>query len=802
MPYYSITVEKDYDSVVKLVEDLELDTSEFGILLNDVLETPPMSKAQALLEVIFSKGGVTISNRANILRLTPQANKTKQEENKNSPSSLMVFKGTTLFIPSNSYVLKGVTKYFATEEDINDNLLDEQISHSEKYIRLINNEGYKPANLVDTGSAVYGGQNQISVSIYSRVIRDYVDVSNYVVSCSTSVTMNNGAFNISLEPSFFEEFGGAVSSVTHIDQDILPANTNFSKNDFVRIRFESLAMESGKDSQNVHDMFGFIDSVTYTRSFVDHRYNVNIRGRDVSKVLSDDTATAYLPALMSTIRAASRGRPVIRPPESVEAYQMRLDAFYQQASQSISAELGKAGPIARRNALIIFFMLVGFAQTAFDLKSFLSSLLNFFSAIPFMRGFDEERILGGLNALDDKPYSEFQDLVGVTNKIITESAIPKDFSRMGVWKLINLHFDNTVETKQIFNYVFSVEQSTAKGIMEKYLNSTLVEFFGDTYGDRYVFTFRKPPFDAASVRGIFDATTKEEDPFAAITAETGVIFDFPVEDDSSTSDIGKDSFLNIDENSIISEDLVWETRAYSWFRYVSSAVEEFINEQAGDTAQAINQLFENAIWFDEFAKIYGNSPLIVTSPYVKSVKNKDNVVRLQNVFRYIARELLYVIDSHLYLPYTRKGTIMIYGDRRFKIGTWIYHRKTNEVFYVTGVQNTFSISNENITRATRLTVERGMIRDYLTPKTVGINRRSYFDVSYFNLYNREELLETIGDPEVDRTQLLRSLGNQKKVNMDVMDFFENRLQFEEDVTVRNENDIDASRGYGPGELQG
>jgi hypothetical protein len=82
------------------------------------------------------------------------------------------------------------------------------------------------------------------------------------------------------------------------------------------------------------------------------------------------------------------------------------------------------------------------------------------------------------------------------------------------------------------------------------------------------------------------------------------------------------------------------------------------------------------------------------------------------------------------LPFVRKGTITIRGDRRIKRGMRILYQPTNEYFYVESVANSFTVQDGVIDRITTLTVSHGMIKEY-----ADIEIEDKYTPSYFNLIN-------------------------------------------------------------------
>ena len=71
-------------------------------------------------------------------------------------------------------------------------------------------------------------------------------------------------------------------------------------------------------------------------------------------------------------------------------------------------------------------------------------------------------------------------------------------------------------------------------------------------------------------------------------------------------------------------------------------------------------------------------------------------------------DLKYLIETTIYLPFTRQGTITLYGNRQIKRGTWMYFVPTQEMYYVDAVTNTFQSVGNRVFRSTTLQVSRGM----------------------------------------------------------------------------------------------
>ena len=153
-----------------------------------------------------------------------------------------------------------------------------------------------------------------------------------------------------------------------------------------------------------------------------------------------------------------------------------------------------------------------------------------------------------------------------------------------------------------------------------------------------------------------------------------------------------------------------------------------------------------------------------------SLKGQEQVGDIGNLTYAVLNDLLFLIESTAYLPFTRKGTVKVNGDRRIKVGSFVRIDSTDELYYVTGVNNNLSIGN-SIERTTMITVERGMKWDLIkgvdvygekVAKDPGFNRVLFnFEgpatsieetrkpaivkekYSYFNIVNTDEIRNSI-----------------------------------------------------------
>ena len=292
----------------------------------------------------------------------------------------------------------------------------------------------------------------------------------------------------------------------------------------------------------------------------------------------------------------------------------------------------------------------------------------------------------------------------------------------GIWQIIKVLIDSSVEGRQLSTYAISTLQGSLINFFKNVCQEPMVEFMGDTYGNQYYWIIRKPPFDKESIMRHI-----------------------------------KQSWVGvISHANVISTQLEWNTQnIYSWYRYIPTA--EMMNIKQ-------TELFIPAVFFPEFAALYGSKPLCIESNYwnkvlsgshdeSQSAPGSNGERNIQNA----VNDLKYLIESNAYNAFTRRGTITIKGDRRFKRGTWIYFSPTQEYFYVDSVQNSFEVSSGGTHRITTLQVSRGMVYSYIEGVHDNkINKTySYFNIIDFggfdpNKVTKKNWLEVVSKFKVDR----------------------------------------------------
>lgn len=301
----------------------------------------------------------------------------------------------------------------------------------------------------------------------------------------------------------------------------------------------------------------------------------------------------------------------------------------------------------------------------------------------------------------------------------------------GIWQIVKLLVDSSAANRQIFDSSISMQTGPLINFFNKVCQKPLVEFSGDTYGDQYYFMVRKPPYDEEGVKKMQELT-----------------------------------MLLIEDSSIVSTNLGWNNEnIYSWYQMIP------FSEFAEMTQ--IN-LYMPAVFFPEYASIWGSRDLTVQNQYVNyyqsgetnaSVDN-DKKANGENIIRNAVKDLKYIIESNAYNPFTRRGTIILNGDRRIKRGTLIM-MPNGEQFYVDAVSNSYSVTGGSVHRSTTLTVSRGMFAPYVNGVKVGGKKISYFNIIDFG--------ENFDISKIT-SENWKDVISTWKVNIDVFSYFLKRSQ--------------------------
>jgi hypothetical protein len=323
------------------------------------------------------------------------------------------------------------------------------------------------------------------------------------------------------------------------------------------------------------------------------------------------------------------------------------------------------------------------------------------------------------------------------NSLITNN-IQRDFAS-GVWQIIDINIESTVQDRLIVDSSISTASGSLINFVKKICQEPFIEFFTDTYGNKFSFNIRKAPFDEKGYKDLVKNTINFENGVGVITSR-----------------------------DVYSEDLNFNDEStYTWFVLRPKGHLMGFDE--------FSLAYLPAIYIEEYVTIWGSRPLDITSNYVPLLP-KESEKKVANQFAYDVsafRELKFLIDINSYLPFVRSGSITIKGDRRFKVGCAIYYEATDEYYQITGVTQSFLKNNGVSERVTILQLERGMKRRYFD-KNNNSEGFSYFDIVSTTL-NESTIRKSNSKGEVVFNRDLAKDWRVKDKNQ--FNFFLKRLQF-------------------------
>lgn len=386
----------------------------------------------------------------------------------------------------------------------------------------------------------------------------------------------------------------------------------------------------------------------------------------------------------------------------------------------------------------------------------------------------------------------------------------------GIWQIIKLVIDDSVKDRRLTDPSIGNENGSILNAIRKICQDPFCEFYTDTYGSQFYFIARKKPFDLESIRSVkkgrvvyeindlIDNNSGQIE--AARLTNTSDINDAKDKRgdrvDTTKPIIQQNLILDIEESDVISDSLKYCTEAYSWYKLQLS---NLTSGSSADMAFA----YLKAIYFEEFADIFGSKPLDLTTSYIpfSPILDKNKELKEAYFIRQGVYDLRYMIESHAHLPFTRTGTIVINGDRRIKKGNFVRLKSTSELFYVDTVSHSFSISESSINRTTTIQVSRGMVErfiegvdyyssekntvkskpslDYATVdlpnNNASVAKGELVNISYFNICNLF-IDETVfsGNSNKSFSDFSKASTSNWKVNKLVFNFFLKKLQFAKD----------------------
>lgn len=376
----------------------------------------------------------------------------------------------------------------------------------------------------------------------------------------------------------------------------------------------------------------------------------------------------------------------------------------------------------------------------------------------------------------------FQLIQNDKNSLIKHEPLPMP----GIWQIIKFIYDPQIDNLRLADPSIAQPDGPLMNQMTKICQEPFVEFYGDTYGDLYYFTSRRPPFSKSAIERyasdfytmdpyttVSEQDAKEESHIRQIAGKGGGFTSY-------IQDKRQSFLIDIFEEDVLDDSLnFYDGEIYSFFELSPQA--SFLGSGSEVTTGYIP-----IIQIPEYAEMYGSKRLKVVNQYYRF----DGHWRLSNfeqedVIKQAAKDLQWLVETNMYLPFVRQGTITINGLRTIKRGTFIRYNPTKEIFYVTSVSQNYSINEQSIDRTTRLTVERGMIEDFIKGVVVTNAAGEEFNASYFDIVNVDAISTYIENFITDFDKAGKVM--QGFVNHDVLNFFLKRNQFKDNISKESSN---------------
>ena len=349
-------------------------------------------------------------------------------------------------------------------------------------------------------------------------------------------------------------------------------------------------------------------------------------------------------------------------------------------------------------------------------------------------------IMSSIGVCSDGVFSSWGD------KRITAYSIPgqQDLKVRGIWQIVKLQVSGDIMERIVTDTGLGNPNGTLMQYMERICQYPLTEFFFDTYINTIDVIVRQPPFTEKAIKDAFKS----------------------------------ENYITITPDNVISYNLSYDPRVYTWFQLHAQ------NAQVGGKDKP-GLAFVPIVYLEEYVERWGNRKMDFVDMYcIRMIQNGAENPKIFSTYQAtMLNDLIYLVESNMYVPFTRCGTIEINGDRRIKVGTFVLNQSTNEFFYVTNVTNTISFNRDGVDRRTVLQVERGFYVPILkgnlmeavkrNDNSVSEKSASGFTPDYFKLVDLSGLRHKAKEAESGQ---ITSYDNPT-VDKQQFDYFLNRKYF-------------------------
>lgn len=596
---------------------------------------------------------------------------------------------------------------------------------SENMEKLIKDPKYVPDNIVadDEDAAVKTKVQPLNVRvwIYCKAIDSIIDVSQYVMDCNVDKSFQNGSFTINVAP-----FKDAKTS----------GNYSGSYWDIVNVT-----------TKEGYDYKTFLEKVVQINDIVFIRFERLKLERERDSILSDDI-------IVSPNNLANTGT-------NYNVWDMI--GFVDGSSETYSSEENsKTTSIFGRDISKLFVEDGSYFIPLIDINNSKQNWV--YLGRPQDSWYKRNIITGNYDFLWSYKYKSINEILWFVINVMSNIGVCKNdlfqswgdkriqsyevegqesMKVNGIWQIVKTFISPEVQQRIVVDSSIGNPNGTLMDYVNRACQYPFVEFFFDTYINTIDLIVRQPPFTEAAIMGAFKNS----------------------------------QYITITPDNVISYNLSYDSRVYSWFQ-----VHVQNNNLIGDN-ESTNLAFVPIVYLNEYAELWGNRKLEINDMYcqMKTINGTESKVQFSTMQSALLNDLIYLVESNAYLPFTRTGTIEINGDRRIKVGTFVLNESTNEFFYVLSVSNSVSFSEGSLDRRTILQVERGMYVPILErTASKSIKRLDNSNTvpwqgspSYFKIVNLDELKKSAKQAESGNL----TTATSPLVDQDQFKFFLNRKMY-------------------------
>ena len=635
----------------------------------------------------------------------------KQKLYNNKPTKDYIGFGAQIAVPFVALKNKSI---YAINQTIAENVAYN--TFIEKNIKaLLNNPNYKKilhkGEGFSTTGNLYKKEEQVQVFVWSKALDKtgayVIDISQYIEDINVNVNKNGGNFNIVLPHLVFKD-GFDTRKLNHEDlyameyetrnkytinnfvhkESILREeifdlsktfvnfnddnkefqndnytfykrnesffDTHLQNNDIVFIKLEKLQVDNDRISEDlsissdilggsVFDLIGLVDNVSSSFNSANNDYTIHLSGKDLSKTLLDDGvyffdveyATDDREQIIKNSTKTKAGNRLIIPSSNTNKneYEAHIKKNIQGFAGDITFNFDKT-------------------QTIMEWLTFIFSQLTNIDICP------------------DSLFNSYKEKAFIITREQSQTGFDyKSVQANGIWQIMRLAIDPEISERKIADSSFTTAMGSLLNLIRKICQPPFIEFFMDTYGDKFYFICRKPPYSEQSFKTNY--------------------------------------CINVFSDDVISDSLSFTNEFYTWYKLNPAG--SIIDATGGGSL-----IILPAVMLPEYMEIWGSKILDVTTQYldfdhVESDQTKQNLQNIQDQGR---QDLDWLIETNAYLPFVRQGTINIKPDRRIKVGMNIRYLPTGEIYHVDGVSNSKSF-NASAQQMTTLHVSRGMVEKHI-----------------------------------------------------------------------------------------